>query len=179
MADELIEIVELPAWVRQDEEPEDWYAKFSKYYLPLGYTRTLTKAYMMFLEAEYPATAANAIVVNKQAAPNSWSAMAREWDWRNRGKAYDRQAINDSADTVQKAREKIMQLSLDAVIALGDALKNPKQSVAAANSILDRSGLPAKSVHVLQVQPFTSDDFARAVMEVDEWKKQLTSDSNG
>ncbi len=183
MADEKaiidVETFDIPAWLLRENEPEDWHAKFAKYYLPLGPTRTLLKAFTAYLLENYAEDAAAMRMSKMASAPHSWTIMARDWEWRARAKQYDAFEFGQTAQVVSAARQKIQDLALKAVESLEKALDNPRTQVAAAERILDRAGLPAKSVHVHEIQPFTSDDYAKAAEEVREWQAQLTKNSNG
>lgn len=41
-------------WLQQDKEPDSWYRRFMSFYLPLGPSRNLTRAYLRCLESEEP-----------------------------------------------------------------------------------------------------------------------------
>lgn len=163
------------AWLQMPEEPEGWYNRFVAYYLPLGPTRNLTRAYLKFLATNNPkqldkVNASGNIV-------SGWSEHANLWHWRERADAFDLYNASESFAYVDKARNILLQGTEAAAQALVENLKSPRLAVAAAKEILDRGGLPG--THLLgvgRVEPYTADDLHKAEKEVAEWEKQIRGD---
>jgi hypothetical protein len=159
-------------WMQQVDEPNEWHDKFLNYYLPLGPTRTLLRAFIDFAMATSPEQKILMSVRRPASAPASWSTMAREWEWRKRASAFDLTQMEELVATKDMARLEVQMATLDAVRALKLALLNPRTAVNAAKEILDRGGLPAVTVHIGKTVPFTADDLANAMKELDNWKQQ-------
>jgi hypothetical protein len=165
-------ILVLQPWDHHPDEPEEWYNKFSTYYLPLGYGRTLVRAFEAFVLAEHPEKANIVIVRGVHTAPASWTAASSMYNWRKRAQAWDNERANAVANTISEARAKLQEATVEAVDALKAALKNPRTAVNAAKEILDRGGVPSVTVHQVKLVPFTADDLALARMEIEEWLTQ-------
>lgn len=166
-------------WLKQDEESDLWYRRFISYYLPLGPSRNLTRAYMKCLSVEKPE-----IVAAKEASGKvvnimfTWSDNARMWHWRERADAFDLYNAGENFSYVDKARDILMRGTEAAAQALLDSLKSPRLAVAAAKEILDRGGLPGTHlVGIGHVEPYTADDLHKAEKEVAEWEKQIRGDT--
>lgn len=162
-------------WLQEAEEPTLWYRRFMAYYLPLGPSRNLTRAYLKYLTAECPE-----IAIQKKAsrgyinAAASWSEKAREWHWRMRAEAFDLYTSSENFSYVDKARDILLQGTEAAARALIESLKSPRLAVAAAKEILDRGGLPGTHlVGVGRIEPYTADDLHRAEQDVANWEKQI------
>lgn len=183
MADSSIEpvndVLVLP-WEREADESETWYARFIKYYVSQGVSRSLTRAYIMYLAEEKPQLLAET-GIERRTASSEWSNQAKMFKWRQRAEAYDIATSVDMAKAVDAARQKLFESAERAATALAEALENPKSKVSAAKEILDRVGLPATQVHVNKNVNFTADDLMRAQQEVGEWEQNLkqTPKSNG
>lgn len=162
-------------WNQLDGEPDEVYDLFTRFYLPLGPSRTLLKAYLMFLAETQPAKSEKYAVVGKASADPKWSLWANGWNWRTRAQAFDSMQYTAAMATVQEARRIILENVARAAQALVDKLDDPRLGVAAAKELLDRGGLPAASVvgHA-NLTPFTTDDFNRASRELEEWQQNQT-----
>lgn len=171
-------------WLQMDGEPQDAYNLFSKYYLALGPSRTLLKAYMTWLKMEHPDKAEKYALTPKNSATIEWSHYARAWSWRARAQIFDEVTFRNAQHVVAEARTELLSHAADAARALVAKLIDPRLGVAAAKEILDRVGLPAASiVGVANLTPFTSDDLAEARREVAAWEAQFKvtplNDSSG
>lgn len=162
-------------WLRLEDEKSTWYNRFLLYYLPLGPGRTLTQAYVRYLEAENAEAAeekkASGHSIN---AASHWSEMARVNDWRERADAFDRYNATDFLQRVQEAREVLVRNTKKAAQTLVSSLANPRLQVAAAKEILDRAGLPgARIVGHKQLQPYSADEFNAAQAEIRAWENKI------
>lgn len=166
-------------WLQQEGEPDLWYRRFMSYYLPLGPSRNLTRAYVQYMKNEHP----EAITTKKAAkgvvnTTSNWSDNSRLWHWRERAESFDLYNAGENFSYVEKARDILMQGTEAAARALIENLQNPRLAVAAAKEILDRGGLPGTHlVGVGHVEPYTADDLHRAEKEVAEWEKQIRGDT--
>jgi hypothetical protein len=68
--------------------------------------------------------------------------MARLWRWQERAGAWDESERLRLEARVRAALDDLMEAAPEAVQALVDSLADPRERVRAANSILDRAGLP-------------------------------------
>lgn len=175
MSRDNVEIV----WLQQEEESDLWYRRFMSYYLPLGPSRNLTRAYVRWLETEKPEkaeekkSAKGYINITKE-----WSAIARRWQWRERADAFDLYTAGENFAYVDKARELLLRSTEAAAQALVENLKNPRLAVSAAKEILDRGGLPGTHlVGVGHIEPYTADDLRKAEEDVNKWEKQIRGDA--
>jgi len=162
-------------WTQRTDEANEWYDKFMLHYIPLGPTRTLLQAYLSYAKASATSSDQAVMVIANppKSAPANWSTVAREMDWRKRALAYDAEQSKDLVNTMTQAKQVLQAATLDAAVALRNALSNPKFAVAAAKEILDRGGLPAVTLHAIKLMPFTADDLAQATREVEEWQRNL------
>jgi len=156
-------------WTQRIDEPDVWYDRFTKYFVPLGITRNLLSAYIEYVKDTSPDKAVLMAVRRPISAPNDWTDMAGEWDWRKRALAYDANQVKDLSTVLQQARQEVQEATLEAVRTLRAALRNPKTAVPAAKEILDRGGLPAVTIHSIKMMPFTADDLAAARDELEQW----------
>lgn len=172
---ETIDIV----WLQQDEESDLWYRRFMAYYLPLGPSRNLTRAYVKYMSVEKPESATVAKAAQGHVnIVSSWHEHAHLWHWRERAEAFDLYNAGENFSYVDKARDILMQGTEAAAKALIDSLKSPRLAVAAAKEILDRGGLPGTHlVGVGRVEPYTADDLHKAEKDVADWEKQIRGDS--
>jgi hypothetical protein len=163
------------SWNQMPGEPDEWYEKFVKYYLELGPGRTLLRAYVAFKKDTNPSYRA------PNSAPVNWTMAAGDWEWRMRSQDYDTYNYEGLVGDVQSARNVLLISAVEAAETLRGALKDPRLKVAAAKEILDRSGVPAVSVHDIRSTPFTADELAKAHEELKEWERQTKpkSDENG
>lgn len=166
-------------WLQRDGEPTEWYRRFMSFYLPLGPSRNLTRAYLRCLESEEPEKA-----LAKKAAKGyintspQWSEIARMWHWRDRAEAFDLYTASENFSYVDKARDILLQSTEAAARALVENLKNPRLAVAAAKEILDRGGLPGTHlVGVGRIEPYTADDLRKAEADVSDWEKRIRGDT--
>lgn len=166
------ELVIANPWTQMVDEPDEWYDKFTTYYLAMGYGRTLTKAFEQYVLAEHPEKKDVVLVRGTHTAPSSWSVMSNRYNWRKRAQAWDAERAKDLASTVTEARTLLQETTVEAVMTLRKALTNPRTAVAAAKEILDRGGVPAVTVHQVKLVPFTADDLAEARSEIEEWMSQ-------
>jgi len=155
-----------------ENEPFIWFERFSKFFLPLGPGRTLSKACSLDRAINDPD---NPIDTNR-GAPEDWSVASNEWDWRERAEEYDTFMFEDEG-VVELAREMLKNSTMDAVNALHKSLENPRIAVQAAKEILDRAGLPATTRVNVSTIPFTADELAAAAEEVKQWEKQTKKSS--
>lgn len=160
------------AWNRRDDEPVAWYERFIRYYIPLGTTRSLFKAYKVCLAIEDPKQLEK--LDDKSNTPLDWSRAANEYEWVERAAAYDEKMFSDEG-AVELARQLLKNSALDAATTLHRALSNPRLQVAAAKEILDRSGVLAASIQLSKELPFTADEMAEATKEIEEWEKNAKS----
>ena len=180
-------------WQVMDGEPDLWFQRFTKYFLPLGPGRTLIKAYTIMVDVEHPEVAKARKEMAKKDPGKTfnvnnitslWGTKAREWNWRDRAKAFDRFSYQLAQAEVDLARVTLLGSANKAALALVEALSNPRLQVAAAKEILDRAGLPGTTnVALGPIDKFTSDELAQATQDLEGWESQLhpklTSDSNG
>lgn len=166
-------------WLQQDKEPDSWYRRFMSFYLPLGPSRNLTRAYLRCLESEEPEKAfAKKSAKGYINTSPQWSEIARTWHWRERAEAFDLYTAGENFSYVDKARDILLQSTEAAARALVENLKNPRLAVAAAKEILDRGGLPGTHlVGVGRVEPYTADDLRSAEEAVNKWEKQIRGDT--
>jgi len=162
-------------WLQMEGEPDEWYERFSTYYLQLGPSRNLTRAYVRYLASENPEQAA--IVLSKPHyvnTPQKWSEIARVWNWRDRAEAFDLFTASENYAFVERARNYLMRSTEAAAETLVKNLDNPRHAVAAAKEILDRGGVPgARVVGVGRIDPYTADDLKRAEQALIEWEERI------
>lgn len=162
-------------WLQEPGEPSLWYRRFMLYYLPLGPSRNLTRAYMKCLEAEEPEKAAKKKASKHYVnAMSNWSDKSREWKWRERAEMFDMYNVGEYLAYVDQARETLMRNAQMAAQALVANLDNPRLGVAAAKEILDRVGLPSTHlVGVGKIEPYSADDLKKAEAEVADWENKI------
>jgi hypothetical protein len=152
------------------DEPNKWYVRFMKYFVPLGTSRTLTRAFAVYLKEEQPKIAP--LVKGESRAVRDWQQMGKEFRWYERAEAFDRDTLAEYATLVENARDLLVRNSIKAVEALVNALMNPRLQVSAAKEILDRAGLPGTTnIGIGPTSKFTADELRRAELEVADWKE--------
>ena len=130
-------------YAQLEEEPYQWYEKFAKYYLLLGPSRSIRKAWLTWLAIEYPEQLTQKEM--RPSAPKGWSDNSRKWEWRKRADLYDAEMYKESLQVVEGARVKLLGAAEEAANTLIMALTSSRLKVAAAKEILDRAGLPFES----------------------------------
>jgi hypothetical protein len=170
---QVVIVVETP-WFRIDGEPWLWYNRFQEYFLPLGPGRSLPKAFELMMLKERGKEWLDNKKANKRfASMNRWTAAAREWEWRERARAYDSFMYKDAQAEVELARLTILNGANKAAQALVSALDNERLKVAAAKEILDRAGLPGTTnVGIGPADKFSADELSRAEAEIQAWEKK-------
>ena len=175
MADELEREEEVHIWDRDPEEPEEDYKKFSEYYLPMGFRRTIRGA---FAASIIDGNKEGAARLGKADAGKKWYQLAQEWSWEARARAYDEYMVADAVTAVKQAQLDLRLATVDAVEALKKNLVNPRLAVSAAKEILDRGGIPGRTISdVTNTVHINSDDMAAATKEIDEWEKTILGES--
>jgi hypothetical protein len=156
-------------------EPDAWYYKFLKYFVNAGAGRSVASAYREYCRAEHPERFDETGRVD---TPRNWAAVARQFGWRERASDYDRAYSLLAVDSVALALEILRDAAPDAAEALVTSLDNPKYKVAAAREILDRTGVPRKTVQETVSMRITPEDLRKAREEAAEWEKK-TYEVNG
>jgi len=83
-------------WSQMENEPLNWYDRFSTYYLPLGiHERSMAEAYRIY--------SGN----NRRQAPPDWYKTSREWDWEGRAEAYDQLKLEQRQDMLGDIEQEI------------------------------------------------------------------------
>jgi len=167
---------ETPPWWQREDETDEWYNRFERFYLMAGPSRSLQAAYRMYVISE------GGTVGNKgmKDVINSWVEESRLHDWRGRSQAYDGEINHLILKRVEAARRRLQDAAPSAVQALITALDDPRHRVAAAKEILDRAGLPATTrTEIRAAVGITAEDLAAANEEVEEWEKRLLPSENG
>ena len=142
------------------------------YFLPMGPSRTLTRAFMAHLKTERPDAISLKETSNRVKGPAQWQVMCRTWWWRERAEAYDRFSALEYATLIDKARDTLLRNANKAAEALANALSSPRLGVAAAKEILDRAGLPGQSnIGIGRLEPYTADELHKAEQEVAAWER--------
>ena len=171
------ETTELQPWDLKPGEPRVWFLRFQRYYLYRGLARSLRKAFATFLQENYPDQWEDRFAVLK--GFKQWQAMASRWQWQERAMKWDQSRNKEVLDVVEASRQFLKEHSINAAQALVEALDNGRLQVAAANSILDRAGIPP----VQRIESYnenvelTADDLASAQEEVDKWKQSKSSEN--
>lgn len=155
-------------------ESDAWYYKFLKYFVNAGAGRSVAQAYRNYCLAEHPERLENGRVDT----PRNWAAMARQYGWRERASQYDRQYATLTVDSVALAVEILRDAAPDAAEALVQSLENPKYKVSAAREVLDRIGVPRKTVQETVSMKITPEDLRKAREEAEDWEKK-TFEANG
>ncbi len=171
-----LELIERP-WDPREGEPLEWYRIFKDYYLPLGNQRSLRNAFEFFVRVEQPSHYADVSPDDIRFAPQHWNTFAAQWEWAKRAMAYDEGVHPDfTALYVTTALGYLQEHAKSAAEALVQALNNDRTRVQAANSILNRAGVPEVSEVLLKGSlGITSDDMAAASEKVEKWKTQNKS----
>lgn len=168
----MAENVEVELWERQPGEPKHWYLRFLRYYLYRGLARSVRRAYVAFVKENYPGKAEDIIVRGR--SYGQWLKAAKRYGWRERAEAWDMYRNNELRREVLEASRFLMEHARDAAETLVESFKNPRLAVSAANSVLDRAGLPAVSRQELvdyQVQ-LSADELAKIKNEVKNWEEE-------
>jgi len=162
------------AWDRMDGEPTRWYHMFLKYYIGDGFERSVTRAYLHFIEENRPAEY-EAAKRTSRGAPAQWYAMSATWNWRGRADAWETHQTDLSLAVVEEASRKLRLLTIEAVDTLALFMgRDHRLAVAAAKEVLDRGGLPATvRQEVAGSVAFTADDMAKAKEDVEEWEQKI------
>jgi hypothetical protein len=170
---EELDIVTKP-WDRLEGEPIEWYEIFFQYFLPLGSQRTVRNAFEFYIRVNNPSHYSDVDPDDIKFAPHHWSAAAAQWKWAERALAFDGEKVPDFAEVyVSTALEFLRSNAMTAAKALVEALKNERTKVQAANSILNRSGVPEVSEVLFKAGVIiTSDDMAAASGKVDDWQQR-------
>lgn len=167
---------DVPPWGQRPDEGAREFNFFYKYYLPLGFSRSLRKAYLLYLSEVEPD---KVVVAQKEGkwldATAEWRMIANEYDWKGRANAFDKEAMAEAIQAVEDAAKKIRMAAPQAVDALIDNLKNPRNGVAAANSLLDRAGV--KTATIVISKEFKAEDMAQAEEELRQWQQTRDQDS--
>lgn len=159
------------AWDRLPGEPRNWFLRFQRYFLYRGLARSVRRAYAAFVQENYPTKAEDVLASGR--GYNAWLQHAKEYRWKQRAEAWDEQRNYELRATVLEASRFLMENTMNATIALVKALESPRLTVVAANSILDRAGLPSVSkMELLNMQTeLSADDLAKVKDIVSEWEK--------
>lgn len=165
------------SWDRQADEDPVWYRIFSEYYLPLGTKRSLRNAFEFYIRTEQPANYQDIDPDNFTYIPSHWPEHARKFEWARRAADYDEAKLPDFAGIyVSQTLEYLRAHANTAARALVEALTNERTRVQAANSILNRSGVPEVSeVNLKSTISVTSDEMAAAKNKAEEWLKTKKS----
>jgi hypothetical protein len=168
-----LDVVTKP-WDRFPDEPIEWYNIFKQYYLVLGSRRSIRLAFEFYLRVENPAHHADIDPNDVRYVPQHWNEAATRYSWAERALSYDDEKIPDFSELyVQTALEYLRENAMEAAKALVEALKNERTRVQAANSILNRSGVPEISEILFKAGVIiTSDDMAAASGRIEEWQKK-------
>ena len=174
MADEnLIEVnIDVAPYDQLPDEPDEWYERFLTYFVALGQSRSLRKAYLLHN---------NLLGDDAVNAPHAtkWSEAAKKFNWKRRSAAYDQEMQVEVMRQVEQARNDLMSASPDAVKALVTALTKPRERVPSAKAILDRAGLPPVKEVVTKMVPYSGDELAQAAEELEQWQSELAPESSG
>ena len=105
----------MKAWERQDDESEDWFARFV-IFLGLGYSRSLTRAY----KAAHPDSTSDVV-------SSAWRQEYKDRKWRSRATLYDMSLFHEQArETVVMAgrgMRAFARKTLKALLAKGPAMQ--------------------------------------------------------
>lgn len=165
------------SWDRRPDEPEVWYRIFRDYFLPLGDRRSLRNAFEFFVRVETPKQYRELDPENITRTPSHWNQIALDWEWAKRALEYDESKMPDFASAyVQQVLTYLQTNALNAAHGLVQALNNDRTRVQAANSILNRIGVPETSnINLAMGVTFTSDELAAAANRIEEWKTKKQS----
>jgi len=175
MSDEDEDIVRV--WDQQPGEGDIWYRIFTKYYLPLGQKRNLRTAFEYYLRMEKPIDYIDVDPDNFKNIPAHWTQHAFKFEWAKRALEFDQASAPDfSMLQVSQTLEFLREHAMKAAYALVESLTNERTRVQAANSILNRSGIPEVSeVNLKSAVSITADEMAAAQEKVTEWMTQKKS----
>ncbi len=166
---------DVPPWGQRPDEGAREFNFFYKYYLPLGFSRSVRKAYFLYLSEVEPTKVAAAQAEGKWiGVPGDWTDASRVYDWKGRAEMFDKEAMAEAIQAVEEAAKKIRMAAPLAADTLIENFKNPRNGVAAANSILDRAGV--KTATIVISKEFKAEDMAKAEEELRQW--QQTRDQN-
>jgi hypothetical protein len=163
-----------PPWGQRIDEPNREFNFFYKYYLPLGYTRSLRKAYLLYLHEVEPIRIAEGSWINLS---QEWQDISNEFDWKGRANEFDKNAMVEAIQAVEEAARKIREAAPKAVDALIESLMNPRLKVAAAKELLDRAGV--KTASIVITKELRAEDLAAAEKELEAWTANNESTSSG
>ncbi len=159
-----------PPWGQRPDEGAREFNLFYKYYLPLGFSRSFRKAYLLYLHEMEPERVAAAQKEGKWIGlPDEWIEIANVYDWRGRANEFDKEAMAEAIQAVEEAAKKIRLAAPQAADTLIENFKNPRNGVAAANSILDRAGV--KTATIVISKEFKAEDMAKAEEELRQWQQ--------
>jgi hypothetical protein len=170
------EKLEIELWDKQPGEAKQWFLRFQRYYLYRGLARSVRRAYIAFMTENFPDKAEDLIVAGRSYM--QWLEAAKKFNWKTRAEAWDESRNHSLQLEVQEASKFLMQNTLKAAESLVGSLSNPRVAVAAANSILDRTGLPTLSkLEVAGIQSAVSaDELAKVKEAVTKWEKEQQED---
>lgn len=99
-------------WERKPDEPTRWYDRFVQFYLPLGTTRSILRAYRLYTQSLEDGQSKS-----DKYAPSPWYDHSKTWHWSNRADAYDNHQLQiflgDLDSIKQRAkRERVETLML-------------------------------------------------------------------
>jgi hypothetical protein len=166
---------EVQPWDQVAEEPDEQYMWFHDYYLEMGYRRTIRGAHAAWVVATNPPGSQR---LGKADQARKWSRAAEDWEWFKRATAYDAYSQSDALTAVKQAQLNLKLATVAAVDALIKNLDNPRTGVAAAKEILDRGGIPGRTIsdNITTVH-ISADDMAQAAREVEEWETKILGES--
>lgn len=167
----------LEIWDKQKGESKMWFLRFQRYYLYRGLARSVRRAYSAFLQENYPTKFEDIIIAGK--GYTTWLRAARKYNWKARAEAWDEMRNEELRKGILEASRFLMDNAMSAAEALVEALTSARLQVTAANSILDRVGLPSVSrQELLNVNvPVTADELAQMKEAVKEWEKSTYEES--
>jgi len=176
--EEMLDEVGRP-WDQREGEADVWYRIFRDYYLPLGERRSIRNAFEFYIRVETPKQYEGLDPENITHVPGHWSTYARDYEWAKRALAYDEAKLPDFGEAyVTQVLTYLRQNAMRAASGLVAALNSDRTRVQAANSILNRIGVPESSeISLKHGVSFTSDDMTDAVRKVEEWKTKKLSGS--
>src|SRR3989337_190304 len=95
-------------WNQQENEPNESFYWFEKFFLMLGPTRTLDRAYKAYNAIEKPD------IEDTSVRPNgSWIDACETYNWRQRADAFDAKLFNEDG-AVELARSRLRRATLEA-----------------------------------------------------------------
>jgi hypothetical protein len=164
-------------WDRRLDEPKQWFLRFQRYYLYRGLGRSVRRAYNAFAQENYPSKAED--MMQSSAGYGVWLKRAQDYDWKIRAEAWDESRNEELHRSVLEASRYLMDNSMKAAEALVKALESARLQVVAANSILDRVGLPSVSKQELLNANLSvsADDLSKMQDAVKAWEQATVSKS--